>query len=313
MERGRGTGGRYGTGLRAPWSAHPAGPATAVESEERIPPTGGPPRPEDTFDLLKTTYHLASFSGMSSRSHDHALAGPEDAFHRLSTIAGWAVSACAVHCLLTPFAGVLPLIGLGVFAASWFEWAALGIGALLGGLGLGMSHADVHDDPWPSVTFAAGVALLAATHLFLEESEFLHASASVIGAAVILFAGARNHALVHACERCHPHPQGRVRRTRSRPGLSASHRNERRWLLLPPSSVDEIEGQELPVLQDDLVIETRDRTPPPLVIDPPDFPNRGDPFGPRSRSSFRSAPSAHPCPEPHLHRSSLRVRPYLDR
>ena len=105
------------------------------------------------------------------------------------------------------------MIGLGVFAASWFEWAALGIAALLGSLGLGMSHAYVHEDLWPSVTFAAGVALLTATHLFLEGSEILHASASVIGATVILFAGARNHALVHACERCHPHPQGRVRHT----------------------------------------------------------------------------------------------------
>ena len=150
---------------------------------------------------------------MARREHDHTLAGPEDAFHRLSVTAGWATSACAVHCVLTPFASVLPLIGLGGFGAWWVEWTALGVAALLGGLGLGLSYARVHDDPRPGVTFVAGIAVLAATHLFLEGSELLHASGSVVGAAVVLLAGARNHALVHACERCHPNPHRSVRRT----------------------------------------------------------------------------------------------------
>jgi hypothetical protein len=139
--------------------------------------------------------------------HDHALAPAEEASYRLSTAATWAVSACAVHCAVTPFAaGLLPLIGIGFFASPWFEWSLVAVAALLGGAGLGLSYSRVHRRPKPLAIFGAGLAVLAATHLLLEDFYVAHAVGAVLGALVILGAGRLNHSLVHACERCHPHP-----------------------------------------------------------------------------------------------------------
>lgn len=139
------------------------------------------------------------------RSHDHALATTEDASYRLSTAATWAVSACAVHCVLTPIiAGVLPLVGVGVFTSPWFEWSLVAIAAVLGGVGLWLSYSRVHHDSTPGSVFITGLAMLAATHVFLEGRVIAHPVAAVSGAIIILAAGRMNHRLVHACERCHP-------------------------------------------------------------------------------------------------------------
>jgi hypothetical protein len=158
----------------------------------------------------------AGVETLHGRDHDHALASTEEASHRLSTLAAWAVSACAVHCVITPFAGILPLVGMGVFSSPWFEWTMVAIAAGVGGAGLGLSYSRVHGGPSPGIVFLGGIALLVATHLFLEGAEVLHALAAVAGAGVILVAGAMNHSLVHACERCHPHPHGLARPARSR-------------------------------------------------------------------------------------------------
>jgi hypothetical protein len=139
------------------------------------------------------------------RTHDHELATTEDASYRLSTAATWAVSACAVHCVVTPVAaGVLPLVGIGVFTSPWFEWTLVAIAALLGGVGLWLSYSRVHRDSTPGVVFVTGLAMLAATHVFLEGRVVAHATAAVAGAFIILVAGRMNHRLVHACESCHP-------------------------------------------------------------------------------------------------------------
>jgi len=139
--------------------------------------------------------------------HDHTLATTEDASHRLSTAATWAVSACAVHCAVTPFAaGVLPLLGVGAFTSPWVEWSLVVLAAALGGAGLGLSYLQIHRNRQPLIVFAAGLAMLVVTHSLLEGRDALHTGGAVLGAVVILVAGRLNHSLVHACVRCHPHP-----------------------------------------------------------------------------------------------------------
>jgi hypothetical protein len=119
------------------------------------------------------------------------------------------VSACAVHCVVTPFvAGVLPLVGAGAFTSPWVEWSLVVFAATVGGTGFWLSYSRVHHRAAPLVVFSAGLTALIATHLVLEGRDVAHTAGAVFGAMVILVAGRVNHSLVHACERCHPHPHG---------------------------------------------------------------------------------------------------------
>jgi hypothetical protein len=145
-----------------------------------------------------------------AHAHDHALAPTEEASYRMSTVAGWAVSACAVHCVLLPFAGLVPLLGSSFFASPWFEWTFVAFAAVVGGFGVGISYWHVHLRPGPLLAFVAGLGVLIFTHLFLEGRETLHAAGAVAGAGVILIAARMNHRLVHGCQRCHPHPHGKA-------------------------------------------------------------------------------------------------------
>jgi hypothetical protein len=154
--------------------------------------------------------------------HDHALAATEEASDRLSTVESWAVTNCAVHCMLTPLAGILPLIGLGVPQSPWFEWTLVGFAALIGGIGIGISYVQVHREARPAVVFVGGIAVLLATHSVLEGQELLHAAGAVAGATLILVAGRMNHSLVHACERCHPHPHHAGESARANQGEGSS-------------------------------------------------------------------------------------------
>jgi hypothetical protein len=152
--------------------------------------------------------HVDLKSARASGVHDHGLAPTEEASHRLSSVAGVAVSACAVHCVLMPFVGVLTLIPGAqlLFASPWVEWTLVALAAAIGGVGLGISYARVHRDAGPLLTFAAGLGVLVITHSLLEGSAAPHAGGAVLGAAFILIAARKNHAKVHACEACHPHP-----------------------------------------------------------------------------------------------------------
>jgi len=142
-------------------------------------------------------------------THDHDLAPAEEASYRLSSAAGWAVSACAVHCVIVPFAGVLTVLpGAQLFASPWVEWTLVVLAAAIGGVGLGISYGSVHREAGPLLTFVAGLGVLVATHGLLEGRPIPHAAGAVLGAVIILIAARMNHSRVHACESCHPHPHG---------------------------------------------------------------------------------------------------------
>jgi hypothetical protein len=113
---------------------------------------------------------------------------------RVGVIASWTVSACAVHCAITPFAvGLLPLIGLGFHASAWFEWSMVAAAALLGGAGLGVSYARAHRDRRPLAVFLVGVAVLVAANLVLEHRDLSHTAAALVGAGLMFAAGRMNH------------------------------------------------------------------------------------------------------------------------
>src|SRR4029078_7835099 len=113
---------------------------------------------------------------------------------RLATAASWTMSACAVHCLVMPVAiGVLPLVGLGVFASTWFEWSMVGAAALLGGAALALTYARAHRRKTPAAFFVAGLSLVVASQLILDHPNGLHAAAAIAGAGLMYIAARRNH------------------------------------------------------------------------------------------------------------------------
>ena len=113
---------------------------------------------------------------------------------RLTTAASWTMSACAVHCVVMPLAiGVLPLVGLGVFASSWFEWSMVASAALLGGAALALSYARAHRSKKPAAFFLAGLSIIIWSQLILDHRSALHAGAAVVGAGFMYFAGRLNH------------------------------------------------------------------------------------------------------------------------
>lgn len=139
--------------------------------------------------------------------HDHAQAPVEETSYRLSSWAAIVTSVCAVHCLATPFmVGVLPLVGLSFFANPWFEWTMVAIAAVMGSIGFGLSYFRLHYDPRPFIVFVAGLLVLMSAHVFFEAYALVHGAVVIAGAVIIYWAGRMNHARVHACERCHPHP-----------------------------------------------------------------------------------------------------------
>ncbi len=149
----------------------------------------------------------ASASQVAESTHDHRQAPIEDRSYRLGSVAALVSSLCAVHCVVTPLAaGVLPLLGLGFFASELFEWGMLAVATVIGVIGFGLSFRQLHNNARPFAVFAVGIVTLALTHLLLEGSAVAHGAMVIVGAAVIWQAGRMNHALVHACQRCHPHP-----------------------------------------------------------------------------------------------------------
>jgi hypothetical protein len=118
----------------------------------------------------------------------------EMAAERASAAASWALSACAVHCVVMPLAvGVLPLVGLGVLASAWFEWSMVGTAALLGGGALAFSYGRAHRSMKPAAFFLAGLLILVSSQLILDHRSALHAGLALTGAALMYLAARANH------------------------------------------------------------------------------------------------------------------------
>lgn len=153
---------------------------------------------------------------------------------KLSKAGSIASLVCAVHCALTP----LVLLGLPVIAAhSWdgldglvgvfwgdtTEWMFLGVIALLAGFGLLATYSR-HRDSRPALMTAVGIALLAASHLWIQAEGSQEVFFDVAGASMIAFAGFWNRRLCHR-RGCHTHehaPQASPSKIQPLPDLSSN-------------------------------------------------------------------------------------------
>jgi hypothetical protein len=114
-----------------------------------------------------------------------------------------ATAACAVHCAVTPFLTLLPLIGLSVLADERIEWALLGSSLVLGSLSLIPDYLRHHRRAKPIAIFALGFALLLVARLWFEEELKIGTPMAVIGAGSILTAYWINRSLCRTCRSCH--------------------------------------------------------------------------------------------------------------
>ena len=102
---------------------------------------------------------------------------------------------CALHCAFAPL--LVPLLaatGLGFIWSHEFEYAMIGITAVVGGWSLTSSYFKVHRSKLPYLLLGIGMALIALTKLVLAENlEFIGLPA---GAILIVVAHWLNYRLV---------------------------------------------------------------------------------------------------------------------
>jgi uncharacterized membrane protein (UPF0136 family) len=123
-----------------------------------------------------------------------------DALDRLGVAAS---CSCALHCALTPLVvGVLPLAGLSLFADERVEWALLGLSVGLGAVSLLPGYFSRHRRVRAVALFAAGLCLIVAARVLLEEGSRLEIPSVVVGALLIAAAHLVNRRMCRACPAC---------------------------------------------------------------------------------------------------------------
>lgn len=127
----------------------------------------------------------------------------------LDRVGATASSACAVHCMITPFVlGLLPVLGIGFLAAPWFENTAV-----LGAISLAvvsLLHGYLHHRQFHALwLLIAGAALLLSGRFVVGGAQQLVETPLVVMGGLAL-AGAHliNRRLCKTCERCEAHAHG---------------------------------------------------------------------------------------------------------
>lgn len=116
-----------------------------------------------------------------------------------------ATAACAVHCVITPFLGLLPFVGLSLLADERVEWSLIGSSLALGSLSLIPDYLRHHRRARPIALFALGFALVLGARLWFEDELRIGAPTAVIGAGLILTAYWINRSLCRTCQVCQEH------------------------------------------------------------------------------------------------------------
>jgi hypothetical protein len=114
-----------------------------------------------------------------------------------------ATTACAVHCVITPFLSLLPFVGWSLLADERVEWTLIGSSLAFGSLSLIPDYLRLHRRAKPVALFALGFALVLAARLWFEEEVSLGTPTAVIGAGLILAAYWINRSLCRTCQVCH--------------------------------------------------------------------------------------------------------------
>lgn len=113
-----------------------------------------------------------------------------------------ATTACAVHCVITPFLSLLPFVGLSLLADERVEWTLIGSSLALGSLSLIPDYLRRHRRARPIALFALGFALVLTARLWFEDELRIGTPTAVIGAGLILTAYWINRSLCRTCQTC---------------------------------------------------------------------------------------------------------------
>jgi hypothetical protein len=110
---------------------------------------------------------------------------------------------CAAHCATTPLIiGLLPLIGLEIFADKLTEWIFVSVSFVLGVSSLIPSYLRRHRRLKPLLAFAAGVALILAARLNFEGALSSEIPFVTLGALLLAGAHLLNRQLCRTCPVC---------------------------------------------------------------------------------------------------------------
>lgn len=128
---------------------------------------------------------------------------PSDILDRVGATAS---SACAVHCMITPFVlGMLPVLGIGFLAAPWFENTAV-LGALSLAI-VSLLHGYLHHRQFHALwlLIIGGALLLSGRFIVGDANKLLETPLVVLGGLALAGAHLINRRLCKTCERCDLH------------------------------------------------------------------------------------------------------------
>jgi len=127
----------------------------------------------------------------------------------LDRVGATASTACAIHCMITPFVlGVLPVLGIGFLAAPWFESTAV-LGAISLAI-VSLLHGYLHHRQFQALwLLMIGAALLLSARFVVgDANKLIETPLVVLGGLALAGAHLINRKLCNHCEHCESHGHG---------------------------------------------------------------------------------------------------------
>ncbi len=124
----------------------------------------------------------------------------------LDRLGATASTACAIHCMITPFViGLLPILGIGFLAAPWFENIAV-LGAICLAI-VSLMHGYLHHRQFHALwLLLIGTVLLFSGRFVIGNSQqVIETPLVVLGGLALAGAHLINRRLCKTCERCEGH------------------------------------------------------------------------------------------------------------
>jgi hypothetical protein len=124
----------------------------------------------------------------------------------LDRVGATASTACAIHCMITPFVlGILPLLGIGFLAAPWFENTA--VLAALSLAVVSLLHGYLHHRQFHALwLLMIGAALLLSGRFVIgDANKMIETPLVVLGGLALAGAHLINRKLCKHCEQCEAH------------------------------------------------------------------------------------------------------------
>jgi len=124
----------------------------------------------------------------------------------LDRLGATASTACAIHCMITPFVlGLLPVLGIGFLAAPWFETTVV-LGAISLAV-ISLMHGYLHHRQFYALwlLLIGAVLLLSGRFVIGNSRQLIETPLVVLGGLALAGAHLINRRLCKSCERCEAH------------------------------------------------------------------------------------------------------------